>query len=199
MSYLLYGLLLDFFQVMSGKILENDIPVFVVTFATQEMVLFKNAKTGEIIVGAEDKVEQVHYAAVITRVIEDLDNELTGGWKVVEVRRREYRPLRLSHPMNYTDGTKVIARIPMIFGFGLPSEKYMNVSPPLHYLSLSSNLSHIVMNIRLHLSDTFVRYTSRADGTWREEENRFETIQKLKRGYVKIRESHDSFVTQTSE
>ncbi|THG94449.1 hypothetical protein EW026_g7024 [Hermanssonia centrifuga] len=78
-------------EVMSGKILENDIPVFVVTFATQEMVLFKNAKTGEIIVGAEDKVEQVHYAAVITRVIEDLDNELTGGWKVVEMGRRSSR------------------------------------------------------------------------------------------------------------
>ena len=57
-----------------------------ITFATQEMLLFRNAKTGEIVVGAEDRVEQCHYAAVITRVAEELDNELTGGWKVVEVR-----------------------------------------------------------------------------------------------------------------
>ena len=68
-----------------GKILENEIPVFVVTFATQEMLLFRNAKTREIVVGAEDRVEQCHYAAVVTRVEEELDNELTGGWKVIEV------------------------------------------------------------------------------------------------------------------
>ncbi len=73
-------------DVSTGKILENDIPVFVITFATQEMLLFRNAKSGEIVVGAEDRVEQCHYAAVITRVQEELDNELTGGWKVVEVR-----------------------------------------------------------------------------------------------------------------
>ena len=60
--------------------------MFVVTFQTQEMLIFRNAKTGEIMVGAEDKVEQCHYAAVVTRVEEELDNELTGGWKIVEVR-----------------------------------------------------------------------------------------------------------------
>lgn len=73
-------------DVSTGKILENDIPVFVITFATQEMLLFRNAKSGEIVVGAEDRVEQCHYAAVVTRIQEELDNELTGGWKVVEVR-----------------------------------------------------------------------------------------------------------------
>lgn len=73
-------------QISTGKILENDIPVFVITFATQEMLLFRNVKTGEAVVGAENKVEQCHYAAVVTRVEEELDNELTGGWKVVEVR-----------------------------------------------------------------------------------------------------------------
>lgn len=49
------------------------------------MLLFRNAKTKEIMVGAEDRVEQCHYAAVVTRIEEDMDNELTGGWKVVEV------------------------------------------------------------------------------------------------------------------
>lgn len=69
-----------------GKVLDNNIPVFVVTFATQEMLLFRNVKTREVAVGSEQNIEQCHYAAVVTRVEEELDNELTGGWKVVEVR-----------------------------------------------------------------------------------------------------------------
>ena len=69
-------------QLTAGKMLENEVPVFVVTFATQEVLCFKNAKTGEIIVGAEDRVEQCHYAAVITRVEDEIENELTAGWKI---------------------------------------------------------------------------------------------------------------------
>jgi len=72
-------------DVSAGKVLENDIPVFVVTFTTQEILLFRNIATGEISVGSEDRVEQCMYAAVITRLEEELDNELTGGWKVIEV------------------------------------------------------------------------------------------------------------------
>ncbi|KAI0675480.1 mitochondria import inner membrane translocase TIM44 subunit [Trametes maxima] len=78
-------------DVSTGKILENEVPVFVITFATQEILLFRNVKTGEIVVGAEDRVEQCHYAAVITRVEEELDNELTGGWKIIEMGRRSAR------------------------------------------------------------------------------------------------------------
>ncbi|EGO22264.1 hypothetical protein SERLADRAFT_451135 [Serpula lacrymans var. lacrymans S7.9] len=78
-------------DVSDGKILENNVPVFVITFATQEVLLFRNAKTREVIVGAEDKVEQCMYAAVVTRVAEELGNELTGGWKVVEMARRSSR------------------------------------------------------------------------------------------------------------
>ncbi|KAF4610471.1 hypothetical protein D9613_007013 [Agrocybe pediades] len=78
-------------DVSDAKILENDVPIFLITFATQEMLLFRNAKTGEIAVGAEDKVEQCTYVAAVTRVAEELDNELTGGWKVVEMARRSAR------------------------------------------------------------------------------------------------------------
>jgi hypothetical protein len=67
-----------------GKLLENNVPVFIISFNTQEVLLFRNAKTGEIAVGAEDKVEQCSYVAAITRVEEELDNELTGGWKVID-------------------------------------------------------------------------------------------------------------------
>lgn len=94
-QYLKQGLIsdskvLDIRQVdiSTAKILENNgsnIPVFVITFATQEILLFRNAKTGEITVGTEDRVEQCTYAAVITRVEEELSDELTGGWKVIEV------------------------------------------------------------------------------------------------------------------
>jgi mitochondrial import inner membrane translocase subunit TIM44 len=75
-------------DITSGKLLEvNDttLLVFVVTFNTQEVLLFQNAKTGQIVVGKEDRVEQCMYAAVITRIEEELDDELIGGWKVVNV------------------------------------------------------------------------------------------------------------------
>ena len=78
-------------DVSDGKILENDVPVFLITFATQEVLLFRNAKTGEIAVGAEDKVEQCTYIAAVTRIEEELTNELTGGWKVIEMARRSAR------------------------------------------------------------------------------------------------------------
>lgn len=35
-------------------------------------------------VGSENSVDMCRYAIVVTRVEEGLDNELTGGWKVVE-------------------------------------------------------------------------------------------------------------------
>jgi mitochondrial import inner membrane translocase subunit TIM44 len=65
--------------------LEDEVPVLLVTFSTQEVLLFRDAKTGEITVGAEDKVEQCGYGAIITRVESELDNPTTGGWKVIEV------------------------------------------------------------------------------------------------------------------
>jgi import inner membrane translocase subunit TIM44 len=72
-------------QVSDAKILENNVPVFLVTFVTQEVLMFRNVKTREIAVGADNKVEQCVYVAAITRIEEELDNELTGGWKVIEV------------------------------------------------------------------------------------------------------------------
>lgn len=65
--------------------LEDEIPVVTVTFTTQEVLLFRNALTGEIAVGAEDRVEQCMYGAVVTRVENELDNPTTGGWKIIEV------------------------------------------------------------------------------------------------------------------
>ncbi|KAJ6491445.1 import inner membrane translocase subunit tim44 [Mycena vitilis] len=78
-------------DVSAGKILENELPVFVISFSTQEVLLFRNAKTREVMVGAEDRVEQCTYFAVVTRLEEELSNELTGGWKVIEMARRSAR------------------------------------------------------------------------------------------------------------
>lgn len=78
-------------DIAHGKMLENNIPVFVITFATQEQLLFRSAKTGKVVVGSEDDVEQCRYAMVVTRLESELDNELTGGWKVVEMARRGAR------------------------------------------------------------------------------------------------------------
>ncbi|CAE6402600.1 unnamed protein product [Rhizoctonia solani] len=78
-------------DVAKGTLLENNVPVFVVSFSTQEVLVFRSAKTGEVVVGAPDRVEQCSYAAVITRIEDELDNELTGGWKVVEMARRSAR------------------------------------------------------------------------------------------------------------
>src|SRR6266702_2703830 len=73
-------------DVSTGRFLEDNTPVFVITFTTQEVLLFRDRKTREVVVGAEDRVEQCNYAAVVTRVEDELENEFTGGWKVIEVR-----------------------------------------------------------------------------------------------------------------
>ena len=73
-------------DVSTGRFLEVNTPVYVITFTTQEDLLFRDRKTREVMVGAENRVEQRNFAAVITRM-EELENELTRGWKVIEVRR----------------------------------------------------------------------------------------------------------------
>jgi import inner membrane translocase subunit TIM44 len=78
-------------DIAQGKLLDNDVPVFVVSFASQEILLFRSAKTGEPVVGDENAVEACRYAMVLTRVPTEVDNELTGGWKVVEMARRGAR------------------------------------------------------------------------------------------------------------
>ena len=54
------------------------------------MLLFRNAVSREVVVGAENRVEQCTYAAVITRVAEEMSDEITGGWKVIEVMSHPY-------------------------------------------------------------------------------------------------------------
>lgn len=105
--------------------------MFVITFATQEMPIFRNVKTGEIVVGAEDRVEQCHYAAVITRVEEDLDNELTGGWKIIEVRVPIFRQI-INMPDTddvCVDGTQIGSPVPLVLQLPDPA---MLLIYPIH-------------------------------------------------------------------
>ncbi|SGZ26252.1 BQ5605_C024g09870 [Microbotryum silenes-dioicae] len=75
-------------DIMSAKILENDLHVFVVAWRTQEILAYRDIKTGKLAVGDENKIEQVGYVAVLTRIDEELDNKVTGGWKVIDMARR---------------------------------------------------------------------------------------------------------------
>ncbi|TIA88595.1 hypothetical protein E3P99_02495 [Wallemia hederae] len=75
-------------EISKGQMLDNDVPVWLVIFHTQEILMFRDAKSGEVVVGAEDGVEQVAYVGVFTRVEDELEDELTGGWKVIEMARR---------------------------------------------------------------------------------------------------------------
>lgn len=103
---------------MSAKILENDVHVYVVSWRTQEVLAYRDLKTNEIAVGDENKIQQVGYVAVLTRVAEELDNEETGGWKVIDVSFYRVLPLPRGHPAHPygfgTDGSsrRIDSRIP---------------------------------------------------------------------------------------
>jgi len=73
-------------DVSTNRFLEDNTPVYVITFTTQEVLLFRDRMTRDVVIGAENHVEQCNYAAVVTRMEEELANELTGDWEVIEVR-----------------------------------------------------------------------------------------------------------------
>ncbi|KAI5476194.1 mitochondrial inner membrane translocase subunit TIM44 [Pseudohyphozyma bogoriensis] len=75
-------------DIAKVKILENDLGVLVVAWQTQEILAYRDIKTGEITQGDEDKIMNVGYVAVLTRVEEELENKVTGGWKIIDMARR---------------------------------------------------------------------------------------------------------------
>jgi import inner membrane translocase subunit TIM44 len=77
---------------MAAKILENDIPVLVLTFRTQEIIVFRNAKSKEIVYGKEDNIEQVHYACVLTKEPDEIQNPVTNGWRIIDMAKQDSRP-----------------------------------------------------------------------------------------------------------
>ncbi|CAL3963660.1 unnamed protein product [Diplocarpon coronariae] len=80
-------------EIMSARILDpGDIPVFIVTCRTQEVHVYRNAKTNALAAGMEDKVQLVTYAIGVTRVPEDVNNAETRGWRLIELQKsgRDY-------------------------------------------------------------------------------------------------------------
>lgn len=80
-------------DILSARILEpGDIPVFILTCRTQEVHVYRNAKTNELAAGMEDRVQQVTYAIGVTRIPEDVSNMETRGWKLIELQKsgRDY-------------------------------------------------------------------------------------------------------------
>ncbi len=80
-------------DIMSARMLEpGDIPVFIVTCRTQEVHVYRNAKTDELAAGMEDKVQLVTYAIGVTRLPEEVNNPETRGWRFIELQKsgRDY-------------------------------------------------------------------------------------------------------------
>ena len=75
-------------EIVSAKLLQpQDIPVLVVSCRAQEINLYRKVKTGEIAAGSEDNILMSTYAMVFTRDAEQIDDEETEGWKILEFVR----------------------------------------------------------------------------------------------------------------
>ena len=72
-------------DVLQAKFHNETVPVFLATCESQEVFAWKSAKTGEVKVGDVGSVKRSRYVFALTMVESELDNEVTGGWKVVEV------------------------------------------------------------------------------------------------------------------
>jgi mitochondrial import inner membrane translocase subunit TIM44 len=80
-------------EIMTARLLEpGDVPVFIVTARTQEVHVYRNAKSGELAAGMDDKVQLVTYAIGVTRIPEDVSNPETRGWRLIELQKsaRDY-------------------------------------------------------------------------------------------------------------
>lgn len=80
-------------DILKARMLDpGDVPVFIITCRTQEVHVYRNAKTGKLAAGMEDKVQLVTYAIGITRIPEDVTNPETRGWRLIEMQKsgRDY-------------------------------------------------------------------------------------------------------------
>ncbi|KAK4449313.1 mitochondrial import inner membrane translocase [Podospora aff. communis PSN243] len=75
-------------DILKARMLDpGDIPVFIITCRTQEVHVYRNAKTNQLAAGMEDKVQLVTYAIGITRIAEDVNNPETRGWRLIEMQK----------------------------------------------------------------------------------------------------------------
>lgn len=79
-------------DILSAKMLQpSDIPVYVIGCRAQEVHLYRRVKDGEIAAGVEDHIQMTTYAMVVSRIPEEMDNEETKGWKILELVRGQSR------------------------------------------------------------------------------------------------------------
>ncbi|KAL9051420.1 MAG: hypothetical protein Q9162_006027 [Coniocarpon cinnabarinum] len=75
-------------DVLNARMLEpSEIPVFILSARTQEVHVYRNAKSGDLAAGMEDKVQQVTYAIGLTRLPEEVNNPETRGWRLIELQK----------------------------------------------------------------------------------------------------------------
>jgi len=75
-------------DILRARMLDpGEVPVFIITCRTQEVHVYRNAKSNELAAGMEDKVQLVTYAIGITRVPEDVNNPETRGWRLIEMQK----------------------------------------------------------------------------------------------------------------
>ncbi|CAM1507422.1 Fc.00g070630.m01.CDS01 [Cosmosporella sp. VM-42] len=75
-------------DILRARILDpGEVPVFIITCRTQEVHVYRNAKSNQLAAGMEDKVQLVTYAIGITRVPEDVNNPETRGWRLIEMQK----------------------------------------------------------------------------------------------------------------
>jgi len=79
-------------DIVSARIIpETEVPVFVVACRSQEVHLYRHAKTGELAAGVEDRIQQCTYAAVITRIADEVQNQETKGYRIIDFARGHTR------------------------------------------------------------------------------------------------------------
>ncbi|KAG0045154.1 protein translocase subunit [Gryganskiella cystojenkinii] len=78
-------------ELVSAKVLENDVPVLIVSFNTQEITVFRNRLTREVVFGKEDAIEEATYACVITLTPETMSNPLTRGVRIMDMAKHNSR------------------------------------------------------------------------------------------------------------
>lgn len=84
--------LIDYRNVELSKLslLEDELPIALIHFQTTEILCFKNKK-GEVVLGAEDNIQNARYAIAFTKKqILDPEAEIsasTNGWTVIDWAR----------------------------------------------------------------------------------------------------------------
>ncbi|KAL8829079.1 MAG: hypothetical protein Q9191_002225 [Dirinaria sp. TL-2023a] len=79
-------------DILSARMLENEVPVFIITCRTQEVHVYRDRKTGALAAGMEDRVQLVTYAIGVTRVADEVNKRETRGWRLIELQKsaRDY-------------------------------------------------------------------------------------------------------------